>query len=475
MIAAHGATLAVSDTAVTIHRSGLSAALHGHVVEGEDVTAGAVESVRVADITGLNAHSPTRYEPGWVELAGPEVRVRFSPNQEESLRRFVADVEAALRGDDPSESGIPGLNFVALDVETANSDFGSICQVGVVRYIDGVEADSASWLCRPPAGLDDFSPANIDVHGITADDVAEYPRIGEIMADVADFLDGLPFVAHNAQFDATALRRAAVASGVEIAPADFGCSLTLARHSKLAVANNKLPTVAEHFGVDLTSHHDALADARACGEITVALARTHGFSGTLMEFLHSCGFTLGEINAEKIIPVLRDRSGAARSLQAAGASSATVVGGAGTDFRDPDRTKAAADEVTVTEEQVSTESGGGRRRGPAPWQSVATPDEIPEPNAAADPDHPLHGQHVTLTGDFAPYDKGRLWTGIAEHGGQVGKNVTKKTTVLVTGTWATKTSKEKRAEELNEKGQGIQIWSAEKLYDALGLSEQPPF
>ena len=43
-------------------------------------------------------------------------------------------------------------------------------------YIDGVEADSASWLCRPPAGLDDFSPANIDVHGITADDVADFCR-----------------------------------------------------------------------------------------------------------------------------------------------------------------------------------------------------------------------------------------------------------------------------------------------------------
>ena len=37
------------------------------------------------------------------------------------------------------------------------------------------------------------------------------------------------------------------------------------------------------------------------------------------------------------------------------------------------------------------------------------------------------------------------------------------------------TSKEKRARELMDKGQDIEIWSAEKLLDALGLNEQPPF
>ncbi|WP_455006001.1 BRCT domain-containing protein, partial [Corynebacterium propinquum] len=117
-------------------------------------------------------------------------------------------------------------------------------------------------------------------------------------------------------------------------------------------------------------------------------------------------------------------------------------------------------------------SGGGQ---PAPWQAVATPDTVPEANDDADSDHPLFGQHVTLTGEFEPFDKGRLWSDIAERGGQVGKNVTKKTTVLVVGEWAKKTSKEKRAEELNEKGQDIAIWPASKLLHVLGLDEQPPF
>ena len=113
-------------------------------------------------------------------------------------------------------------------------------------------------------------------------------------------------------------------------------------------------------------------------------------------------------------------------------------------------------------------SGGKAKRSAPPWQAVATPDTIPDPNPKADPDSALYGENVTLTGDFEPYDKGELWAGIAHHGGQVGKNVTKKTTILVTGEWATMTSKEKRARELQDKGQEIQIWTAEQLFDALG-------
>ena len=51
----------------------------------------------------------------------------------------------------------------------------------------------------------------------------------------------------------------------------------------------------------------------------------------------------------------------------------------------------------------------------------------------------------------------------------MGKNVTKKTTILVAGAWATMTSKEKRARELMEKGQDIEIWPAEKLFSVLDL------
>lgn len=108
------------------------------------------------------------------------------------------------------------------------------------------------------------------------------------------------------------------------------------------------------------------------------------------------------------------------------------------------------------------------KRQRAPWSKVATPDEIPEANKDADIDNPIFGQNVTVTGDVEPYDKGEVWDMIAQAGGTVGKNVTKKTTMLIVGEWATVTSKEKRARELQDKGQELKIVSFDEFLDMIG-------
>lgn len=107
------------------------------------------------------------------------------------------------------------------------------------------------------------------------------------------------------------------------------------------------------------------------------------------------------------------------------------------------------------------------------WKRVATPDTVPEANAAADANGPVFGQNVTVTGDFAPYEKGEVWDMIAAAGGTVGKNVTKKTTLLVIGEWGSVTSKEKRARELKDKGQEISLWSFDEFLSALGKPRRP--
>lgn len=108
------------------------------------------------------------------------------------------------------------------------------------------------------------------------------------------------------------------------------------------------------------------------------------------------------------------------------------------------------------------------KRQRAPWAKVATPDEVPEANLDADIDNPIFGQNVTVTGDVEPYDKGEVWDMIAQAGGTVGKNVTKKTTMLVVGEWASVTSKEKRARELKDKGQEIAIVSFDEFLRMVG-------
>ncbi|WP_296147361.1 exonuclease domain-containing protein [uncultured Corynebacterium sp.] len=443
MINTHGARILVTDSALEVHPDPLEAALTG--------TAEAVV-LPLAEVSSISVLPGDDWDGARVVLAGGagETVIRFVPGDEKGPEQLQAIVDAARSGKKVSADSIPGFSFVAFDVETANQNWGSVCQIGLVRVIDGETVERASWLCRPPEGIDEFDPFNVDCHGITADAVADEPAVGELFERFTDFVGDLPVVAHNAYFDASAMRYAAQASGAKIPHITFACTLAQSRAADLGVANHRLPTVAEHFGVTLDNHHDAAADAEACAGVMLGLARRAEHTGTLADYVHSTGFALGSVGADRVTPVLKDLSGAQTALQSA----------------------AAAEEKSEPDENGSSGKSG---RGPAPWQSVATPDTIPEPAVDADPKSPLYEQNVTLTGEFEPFDKGQLWDGIAARGGQVGKNVTKKTTILVVGEWASMTSKEKRARELMEKGQEIEIWPADKLLDILGLNEQPPF
>jgi DNA polymerase-3 subunit epsilon len=63
-------------------------------------------------------------------------------------------------------SGI--TDFIALDVETANADFGSICAIGLVHFRSAEVFKSLMILVDPE---DDFDPVNIGIHGIRPGDV----------------------------------------------------------------------------------------------------------------------------------------------------------------------------------------------------------------------------------------------------------------------------------------------------------------
>jgi len=67
--------------------------------------------------------------------------------------------------------------FVAIDVETANADLASICQVGVAVFRNGSVVDSWSSLIDPQAYFDDI---NISIHGIDEEAVRGAPTWRQI-------------------------------------------------------------------------------------------------------------------------------------------------------------------------------------------------------------------------------------------------------------------------------------------------------
>ena len=167
------------------------------------------------------------------------------------------------------------LDFTAIDFETANSSPASACSVGLVRVRDGRVVATASWLIQPPAGHDEFQEWNVRIHGIRPEDVlgadswvAQFDRLcGFAGADV--------LVAHNAGFDVNVLRRASEVTDLVCPPYRSLCSLQVARKT-YELDSYRLPKAAAAAGFAEFSHHDALADARACAQIVIDAARLAG-------------------------------------------------------------------------------------------------------------------------------------------------------------------------------------------------------
>lgn len=296
------------------------------------------------------------------------------------------------------------LDFVAFDVETANSNRGSVCAMGLAVVEDAQITQTYSWVCQPPKTIGHFDPFNVALHGISpkrvADEPTFYQRMGQALAVIGD----RPVVAHNAAFDMGCVRAACDADELVWPTLRYGCTLVWARR-ELDLISYRLPIVAGELGISLGQHHDASEDAQACAQILLALAGKRG-SQTVDEFAETTRTRLGTLT--------RDAWRGCRVVSTSGAS-----GGDGL---------------------------------------VA-----PTTNAGADPEHPLYGQVVVFTGALS-IRRQDAWDTVARLGGMPEKNITKRTAFLVIGDgftgddpadfWSGKAAK---ARELRDKGQQIEV------------------
>ncbi|WP_307387149.1 MULTISPECIES: 3'-5' exonuclease [Microbacterium] len=191
-----------------------------------------------------------------------------------------------------------GLDFTAIDFETANSSGASACAVGLARVRDGRVVATAAWLIKPPPGHDHFAPINVGIHGIQAADVVNAPDWSAQLARLTAFAGADVLVAHNAGFDMSVLRRACAATGDECPPYRYLCSVQMSRKT-YTLPSYRLPLVAEEAGCSPFAHHDALADAVACAEITIDCARRAGV-GDVHALAAHLGVRVSQIAAEPV-------------------------------------------------------------------------------------------------------------------------------------------------------------------------------
>ena len=159
------------------------------------------------------------------------------------------------------------LTFNSIDVETANADRASICQIGIVHVREGEIEDQWQTLINPEAGFDTW---NISIHGIDESDVINSPTLPMVRAELHTRFRRSVLVSHTS-FDRVAFERAMTRYDLEQLQVTWLDSTRIARRAwpeRYGQRGYGLKNIARDLDISF-KHHDALEDARAAAEIVL--------------------------------------------------------------------------------------------------------------------------------------------------------------------------------------------------------------
>jgi DNA polymerase-3 subunit epsilon len=149
------------------------------------------------------------------------------------------------------------MNFTAIDFETAKGNRNSICQVGMTIVENGVVTKELVDYVQPPNN--DYSDRNIEIHGITPENTLSSPTFADLWPKISHYFEGKTVLAHNGSFDFDVLSTTLNYYGIDYPNITEVCTYKIyGKGLKQACIEN---------GIELTEHHDAGADSKACAEL----------------------------------------------------------------------------------------------------------------------------------------------------------------------------------------------------------------
>ena len=162
------------------------------------------------------------------------------------------------------------MSFFSLDVETANYDSSTICQIGIGMFVNGELTDTWESLIDPQSF---FHWSNIRIHGIRENMVKGAPAFYEVYPTLRNLLSD-NIVVHHTQFDVHAFNRAYTRFHLNPISIRWLDSARIVRHTwkQFSKSGYNLANVANHLGIEFR-HHDALEDSIAAGKIVAEACR----------------------------------------------------------------------------------------------------------------------------------------------------------------------------------------------------------
>ena len=182
------------------------------------------------------------------------------------------------------ERSLAETTFVVLDLETSGGspNLGAhITEIGAVKILGGEIIGKFQTFVNPGTPIPYFIT---ELTGITDEMVFDSPTINETFPTLLEFLGSeheTVFVAHNAPFDLSFLKAAAVMHEYLWPKFVVIDTAKLARRvlSRDEVTNCKLGTLAEYFSATVSPTHRALDDALATVDVLHALIGRVGSLG----------------------------------------------------------------------------------------------------------------------------------------------------------------------------------------------------
>lgn len=305
-------------------------------------------------------------------------------------------------------------DFVTIDFETANSSMNSACSIGLAVVKDLEIIKKEYHLIKPPS--DHFRNDNIQIHGITYDDVKNSNTFDHIWQDINCYFNEV-VIAHNAQFDMSVLK--CLFDTYSIPPPKFFYMDSISISKAVCSCGNSLCDRAAFLDIDINNHHHALDDAVVCAEIVINSIKKYGAKS----FLHFL------LDYDPLLAKKFDKINATRSL-------------------------------------------GSTSKIPA-YSSIKI-SEITPSNSDYNKEHPLYGKNIVLTGELDSLERSVAMQKIVDAGGIVKSGVSTKVDFLVVGKQDKKlvgddglSTKEEKAYQLIAKGCAIKIINESEFLDLL--------
>ena len=274
--------------------------LHAHTKMSEMVGVTDVEDIiKRAKEYGHKAIAITDYSVVHSYPAAFKTAKKFSTDEEKmkaifGCEMYMIDDEAPMVTN-PKDKKIDDEEFVVFDIETTglNSHTNEIIEIGAVKIKAGRIVDRYSQLINPGRPI----PYHItEITSITDEQVANEPKINEVIGKFVDFIGDAVLVAHNAPFDMGFIKRD-IKKYLNI---DYQCSvidtLQMARDLFPDLKKYGLGDLNKTLGLALENHHRAVDDSQATANMFIIFLEKYKEKG--LEYMKdiNTGF---EVNVRK--------------------------------------------------------------------------------------------------------------------------------------------------------------------------------